>query len=85
MSPTSRPLPVFKKIAGTILRQLRASRKAPGETRIYTAGEKEHLTWLERKQKGVPVNHETQKEILAMRDELGLRQYRFPFETGKKP
>ena len=74
------PLPSFKKIAGHILRQLRASKKAPGEKRIYTAGEKEYLTWLERRKKGVPVNHETQKEMLAMRDELGLKKYKFPFE-----
>ena len=74
------PPAVFKKIAGNILRQLRASRKAPGAKRIYTAGEKEHLTWLARKNKGVPVNHATQREILAMRDELGLRKYKFPFE-----
>ena len=27
---------------------MRASRKASGEERIYTAGEKEYLAWLER-------------------------------------
>ena len=74
------PLAAFKKIAGNILRQLRASQKAPGQKRIYTAGEKEHLTWLARRKKGVPVNRETQKEMLAMRDELGLKRYKFAFE-----
>jgi len=74
------PVASFKKIAGAILRQLRVSAKAPGQTRIYTAGEKEYLTWLERKKKGVPVNRETQREMIAMRDELGLKSYRFPFE-----
>ena len=69
----------FKHIAGDILRQLRASKKMPGAKRIFTAGEKEHLTWLARKIKGVPVNKETQKEILTMRDELGLKKYKFPF------
>ncbi|HAH30962.1 MAG TPA: lactate dehydrogenase [Elusimicrobia bacterium] len=69
----------FKKIAGDILRELRASKKMPGAKRIYTAGEKEHLTWLYRKNKGVPLNRETQKEILAMRTELGLNKYKFPF------
>ena len=39
----------FKKTTGNILRELRASRKMPGETRIYTAGEKEYDTWVERK------------------------------------
>ena len=46
----------FKKQVGDICRQLRASRKAPGATRIYTPGEKEHETWLYRKDKGVPFN-----------------------------
>lgn len=74
------PLSRFRAITGDILRQLRASRKAPGQERIYTAGEKEYLAWLERKDKGVPVNKVVQAEIIAMRDELGLYRYRFPFE-----
>ncbi len=69
----------FKKTAGTILRQLRSSRKMPGARRIYTAGEKEYLTWLAREKRGVPVNRETQREMIAMRDELGLTQYKFGF------
>jgi len=44
----------------------------PGAKRIYTAGEKEYLTWQYRKSRGVPLNKETQREILAMREELGL-------------
>ena len=69
----------FKKIAGDICRELRASKKAPGCDRIYTAGEKEYLTWLERKDKGVPVGEAVQKEILEVRDKLNL-PYKFPFE-----
>lgn len=70
----------FKKTCGDILRQLRASAKAPGEERIYTAGEKEYLVWLDRKDKGVPIGDAVQKEILAVRDSLGL-DYTFPFEV----
>ena len=69
----------FKHITGDILRQLRASRKMPGQDRIYTAGEKEYLTYLERKNKGVPVNRELQKDIKALVAELGLTQYHFDF------
>ncbi|MBR4579848.1 MAG: Ldh family oxidoreductase, partial [Lachnospiraceae bacterium] len=69
----------FKKIAGDICRALRASKKAPGSDRIYTAGEKEYLVWLERKDKGVPVSVSVQKDILQVRDELGLN-YKFDFE-----
>ena len=70
----------FKKTAGDILRELRASKKAPGCDRIYTAGEKEWLTWCERKKTGVKINPAVQKEMIAVRDELGLTQYKFPFE-----
>lgn len=77
-------LPAFKKTAGDILRQLRASKKMPGATRIFTAGEKEYLTKKERTKRGVPVNKATQREMIAMRDELGLKRYRFPFEKKKR-
>ncbi|GLC81806.1 Ldh family oxidoreductase [Lacrimispora brassicae] len=70
----------FKKTCGDILRDLRGSVKDPGEDHIYTAGEKEYLVWQERKNSGVPINDAVQKEIIKIRDELGLSQYRFPFE-----
>lgn len=69
----------FRKTAGEICRALRSSRPAPGSERIYTAGEKEYLTWLERKDRGVPVGEAVQREILAVRDALGL-PYHFDFE-----
>ena len=72
-------LDTFKKTCGDILRGLRASQKAPGCERIYTAGEKEYLVWLERKEKGVPLGEAVQRDILTVRDKLGL-SYRFPFE-----
>ena len=69
----------FKKTTGNILRALRASKKIKGHDRIYTAGEKEHLAWLDRKDKGVPLNESLQREMIQMRDELGMGT-RFPFE-----
>lgn len=69
----------FKKTAGNILRDLRASKKAKGAKRIYTAGEKEYYTSIERIKKGVPVNRQTRLEMIKMRDELGLK-YKFDFE-----
>ncbi len=72
-------LDTFKKTAGDICRALRASEKAPGEERIYTAGEKEYLIWLDRKDKGVPVGEAVQKELVELRDRFSL-PYRFPFE-----
>ncbi len=70
----------FKKTAGDILRDLRGSTKAPGYDRIFTAGEKEYDAWLYRKDKGVPINTEVQHEFVKVRDELGLNQFKFPFE-----
>lgn len=70
----------FKKTTGEILRELRASKRAPGHDRIYTAGEKEYLAWLERKNKGVPLNEALQKQVLQLKKELGLNQYTFEFE-----
>jgi LDH2 family malate/lactate/ureidoglycolate dehydrogenase len=71
----------FKKTAGDILRALRSSAKAPGKERIYTCGEKEHLAGIARREKGAPVNEALQQQLIAMRDEQGLTQYRFPFES----
>jgi len=70
----------FKKITGDILRSLRASKKVPEAERIYTAGEKEYLAWMERKDKGVPINENLQQQILTLKKELGLIKYKFPFE-----
>ena len=69
----------FRKIAGDICRALRASKKAPGNERIYTAGEKEYLVWLERKNKGVPLSRSVQKDMIAVRDDLKLPTH-FAFE-----
>ncbi len=73
-------LDVFKQTTGDILRALRNSTKAPGAERIYTAGEKEHLAWVEREPLGVPVGETIQNEFIALRDECGL-DYKFPFEA----
>lgn len=69
----------FKKTAGNILREIRASKKMPGQDRIYTAGEKEYLAWLDRKDRGVPVNKSLQEDIIAMRESLNIKGYDFPF------
>jgi LDH2 family malate/lactate/ureidoglycolate dehydrogenase len=70
----------FRKTAGSICRELRASRKAKGHDRIYTPGEKEYLAWQARKNTGVAINASVQKELLTVREETGLSKYVFPFE-----
>lgn len=62
----------FRKQTGDILRELRASKKAPGENRIYTAGEKEYLTYQYRKDKGVPMNDVLIKQINELNDKYNL-------------
>ncbi|MEI6048702.1 MAG: Ldh family oxidoreductase [Bacteroidota bacterium] len=71
----------FKKTTGNILRELRASKKMPGQTRIYTAGEKEYDTWLERKDKGVPFNVELLEEFRGLCITYNLREYLPHFEA----
>ncbi len=71
----------FQKVSGEICRQLRASQKAKGHDRIYTAGEKEYLMEQERVKTGIPVNQALQKDMNAMRAELGLTKYRFPWDA----
>jgi LDH2 family malate/lactate/ureidoglycolate dehydrogenase len=69
----------FKKTTGDILRELRASAKAPGLNRIYTAGEKEYLAWLSRKETGIPINEALKKTIIALKEEYKLDSYEFGF------
>lgn len=71
---------VCRSIAGSICRALRNSETAPGEERIYTAGEKEHLAWLYRKEHGCPVPPVLQKQMIELRDRYNL-DYKFPFEA----
>lgn len=70
----------FKKSTGDILRELRASKKMPGQTRIYTAGEKEHETWLSRKEKGVPFNEQLLEEFRGLCNSYKLNDYLHYFE-----
>jgi len=71
----------FKKTTGNILRELRASRKMPGQNRIYTAGEKEYDTWLQRKDKGVPFNTELLEEFRELCNSYDLKEY-LPYFEG---
>jgi LDH2 family malate/lactate/ureidoglycolate dehydrogenase len=70
----------FKKTTGNILRELRASKKMPGQNRIYTAGEKEHDTWIERKDKGVPFSIELLEEFRGLCKSYELEEYLAYFE-----
>ena len=70
----------FKKHAGDILRSLRNSKKSPKAERIWTHGEKEFVREQDRVKTGVPLPPLVQKQMIEMRDELGLTSYSFPWE-----
>lgn len=70
----------FKHLSGEIMRDLRASRKAPGTERIYTAGEKEYLAWQYRKDRGCPVPAALRKDMETLRQWYNM-PYRFPWEA----
>ena len=69
------PLEVSRRITGQIMRTLQNARKAPGEDRIYVAGEKEHEAQKVVRELGVPVNQNLRRELQFMRDELGIEGY----------
>lgn len=72
----------FKTTTGNILRELRASRKMPNHSRIYTAGEKEYETWLERGVKGIPFCEELLAEFRGICNDYDLNEYLPYFEVS---
>ena len=69
----------FKRITGTILRELRNSRKAPGHERIFTAGEKEFENELKVRKDGIPIVPNLQKDICYIQNLFHLPDYGFNF------
>ena len=69
-----------RKKAGEIVRSVRNSTVAPGEKRIYSAGEKEWLIYQDRLTTGVPIYPAVQKEFCDVRDQLKL-DFTFPWEA----
>jgi len=69
------PLEAFRSITGQIMRDLQNARKAPGQGRIYVAGEKEHEMIRARRETGIPINPNLCRELQTMRDELEIAGY----------
>ena len=69
------PLDHFKQIVGNIARSLQAARKAPGQDRIYVAGEKEFDKERVVREKGIPVNANLRSTLQFVRGELGVEGY----------
>jgi len=66
------PLEEFKQNIGSLLRQLRAAKKSPGHTRIFTAGEKEFLVEKRVRSEGVPINENLRKDLIHIKEVLNL-------------
>jgi len=69
------PLEVSKRITGQIMRDLQNARKAPGQERIYVAGEKEYERQKLVRERGIPVNRNLRRDLQTVRDELGIVGY----------
>jgi len=73
------PLEDFKHITGNMMRELRDSRKAQDQPRIYTAGEKEHYNTLQNQAEGVEIAPGVQKALNILMQELGLPNHDLGF------
>lgn len=73
------PVELFRKITGSIMREIRSSAKVPGQDRIYLAGEKEFEMMERRKVEGVPINKSLQDIMIGIRKDLRLGKYDVPF------
>jgi LDH2 family malate/lactate/ureidoglycolate dehydrogenase len=73
------PLDSSKRITGQIMRELQNAHKAPGQERIYVAGEKEHERQKLVRERGIPVNRNLRRDLQTVRDELGITGYEAHF------
>jgi LDH2 family malate/lactate/ureidoglycolate dehydrogenase len=73
------PLEVSRRITGQIMRTLQEARKAPGQARIYVAGEKEYEAEKRVREQGLPVNANLRQQLQTMRDELEIAGYEAHF------
>jgi L-2-hydroxycarboxylate dehydrogenase (NAD+) len=69
----------FKKTTGNILRDLRASKRMPGQDRIFTAGEKEYETWKARKDHGTEFTDQLLDEFRGLCKSYNLPEYLLHF------
>jgi LDH2 family malate/lactate/ureidoglycolate dehydrogenase len=70
-------LSAFKKQTTAVLRQLRDSKKAKGQDRIYTPGEKEYLYYEKNKNTGAVLSETTINEMKQIQEDLKLTGYTF--------
>lgn len=69
------PLEASKQITGRIMRAMHAAHKAPGQARIYVAGEKEFENEQRVRAEGIPINARLRQDLQTMRDALKVAGY----------
>jgi LDH2 family malate/lactate/ureidoglycolate dehydrogenase len=62
----------IRQSMSTLLAELRASPRAEGQERIYTHGEKEFESRIEKLKTGIPVNEKTLTEMRRISNELNI-------------
>jgi len=75
--------PLFKRISGAIMRDLRKSERTPGKKRIYTAGEKEYEARIYRQRHGCPIQKPLQSVITNLKERWSLK-LDFPWERIRR-
>jgi len=66
------PLDVSKRITGQIMRALQNAQTAPGEERIFVAGEQEYEKEKLIRERGIPLNFNLREDLRTVRDELNI-------------
>jgi LDH2 family malate/lactate/ureidoglycolate dehydrogenase len=79
------PLELAEQITGQIVRGLQSARKAPGQERIYVAGEKEHEREAMVRKRGIPVNRNLRRDLKTVADELCIGGYDAYLTSPGKP
>jgi LDH2 family malate/lactate/ureidoglycolate dehydrogenase len=65
------PIDVLKARMDSLINELKASRKAPGQERIYIPGEIEFETEAERLEHGIPINQYMLNQLRSLADQTG--------------
>ncbi len=67
-----RPMDAFGPAMDDLLKRIKESRKAEGQTRVYVAGEKEQEEAERRAQEGIPLTPAVVAELQTLVTELGV-------------
>ncbi|MFB0527820.1 MAG: Ldh family oxidoreductase, partial [bacterium] len=70
-----RPLDEFKKTMDSMFREIKGSKRFPGEKRIYIAGEKEFEMENRRKKEGIPVHREVFEYMNSLKETLEIQRF----------